>query len=237
MTRYSHTTVAKLGALMGVFDVSVNDDDTLTISIGGRAGRYVEVEPYVFRELDGPDRFVFQEDKDGKVRYLFLADLPIVAARRSEWYERSLVHIGLLGGCLALFATALFFWPVIAFSVRGLSSPRIRRTWFSAILSILGWLLSAACLGFVGMMAFAARDPDEIAFGLTPLLKYLLALTPGLAILAASAVLACFIAWVKGYWRFTGRVHYTLVALAGVGFTWFLYYWNLLPLDWIGIRG
>src|SRR5262245_13510021 len=75
LTRRSHTTVAKLGALMGVFDVSMNDDDTLTISIGGRAGRFVEVEPYVFRELDGPDRFVFQEDQDGKVRYLFLADL------------------------------------------------------------------------------------------------------------------------------------------------------------------
>jgi hypothetical protein len=237
MTRYSHTTVAKLGALMGVFDVSMNDDDTLTISIGGRAGRYVEVEPYVFRELDGPDRFVFQEDKDGRVRYLFLADLPIVAAERSKWYERSLVHIGLLGGCLGLFTTALFFWPVIGFSVRGLSSPKIRRTWFSAILSLLGWLLSAASLGFVGTMGFALRDPDEIAFGLTPLLKNLLALTPGLAILAAIAVLGCLIAWVKGYWRFTGRVHYTLVALAGIGFTWFLYYWNLLPLDWIGIRG
>jgi hypothetical protein len=215
---------------MGVFDVSMNDDDTLTISIGKRSGRYVEVEPYVFRELDGPGRFVFQEDKDGKVRYLFLADLPIVAAERSEWYQRSLVHIGLLGGCLALFATALFFWPVIAFSVRGLSSPKIRRTWFSAILSILGWLLSAACLGFVGVIAFALKDPDEVVFGLTPLLKNVLALTPSLDILAAITVLACLIAWVKGYWRFTGRVHYTLVAFAGIGFTWFLYYWNLLPL-------
>jgi CubicO group peptidase (beta-lactamase class C family) len=238
LTRYSHTTVAKLGALMGVFDVSVNDDDTLTISIGSRSGRYVEVEPYVFRELDGPNRFVFQEDKDGKIRYLFMADLPIVAAERREWYERSLTHIGLFAGCLAIFVTALFFWPVIAFSVRGLSSPNIRRTWFSAILSILGWLLSAACLGFVGVLAFALKDPDEIVFGLTPFLKNLLALTPALAILTAIAVLACLIAWLKGYWRFTGRVHYTLVALAGVGFTWFLYYWNLLPLDWIGmLRG
>jgi hypothetical protein len=29
-----------------------------------------------------------------------------------------------------------------------------------------------------------------------------------------------------------GRVHYTLVALAGLAFVWFLYYWNLLEELW-----
>jgi hypothetical protein len=43
-------------------------------------------------------------------------------------------------------------------------------------------------------------------------------------------VLGCLVAWWQGYWRFTGRLHYTLVALAGVAFIWFLYSWNWLTL-------
>ena len=34
------------------------------------------------------------------------------------------------------------------------------------------------------------------------------------------------IAWMNCYWRVTGRLHFTLVALVGVGFTWSLYYWK-----------
>jgi hypothetical protein len=71
-------------------------------------------------------------------------------------------------------------------------------------------------------------EPDEIIFGLTPLLRGFLAATPACAALAALTILGCLIAWWNRYWRFTGRLHYTLVALAGVGFTGFLYYWNLL---------
>jgi hypothetical protein len=48
-------------------------------------------------------------------------------------------------------------------------------------------------------------------------------------------VIACLIAWKNRYWRVTGRLHYTLVALAGIGFTWFLHYWNLLTFGVAGI--
>jgi CubicO group peptidase (beta-lactamase class C family) len=236
LTRYSHTSIAKLVALLGVYNVSVNDDDTLTIGSLGGSSRYVEIEPYVFRELDGRQKVVFQEDENGGVRTMFLADVPIIAAERRTWHERSMLHLGVAGGSLALLLTALLYWPVIAFSVRGLSSPEIKRTGFSALLSILAWLLSAVCIGLTLGTLVAMRDPNQIVFGLTPLLKALLSLTPACAILAALAVLGSLIAWIKGYWRLTGRIHYTLVALAGIGFTWFLYYWNLLSLGFVGIE-
>ena len=34
------------------------------------------------------------------------------------------------------------------------------------------------------------------------------------------------------YWGVAGRVHYTLVALAGLVVVWLLYYWNLLNDLW-----
>jgi CubicO group peptidase (beta-lactamase class C family) len=235
MTRYSHSTVTKVAALMGVLKVSVNDDDTLTIGSGDRARRYVEVEPFVFREIDGPGKFVFQEDKDGGMRYLFIADVPPLSAVRRQWYELTTVQLGVLAGSAAIFASALLFWPPIAFSIRGLQSPSIRRTGFSGLLSILGWLSCAAGIAFLIGVAVVMRDPSEIAFGLTREMRGLLALPQVCLVLAAVTVLGALIAWRNGYWRVSGRLHYTLVALAGVGFMSFLYYWNLLTFGFDGL--
>jgi hypothetical protein len=34
--------------------------------------------------------------------------------------------------------------------------------------------------------------------------------------------------WKNKYWTVVGRVHYSLVVLAALAFTWFLSYWGLL---------
>jgi CubicO group peptidase (beta-lactamase class C family) len=234
-TRYSHTTVTKIAALMNTVDVSANSDNSITISSGERVMRLVEVEPFVFKELNGTNTVVFKEDKSGRISNLFFGNSAPSSAIRREWYDSRLAHLSLLGASLGIFASALLFWPAIAFSVRGLQSPRIRRTWLSATLSCLAWLLSIAGLAFGGALAFAMKDPFEIAFGLTPLIKFLLAMTPVCVGLAALCVIGCLVAWSKRYWRFTGRLHYTLVAVAGVGFTWFLYNWNLLDFSFTKI--
>jgi CubicO group peptidase (beta-lactamase class C family) len=234
MDRYSHSSVTKLAALMGVFEVSPNDDDTLTISIGNQSRRYAEVEPLVFREVDGTRTFVFKEGKDGRGLYLFPGNMPPLAGERPRWYESSTTNLIVAGASIGIFATAVLFWPAIAFSVRGLSSPRITRNWRSGVLSCLGWMTSVAAIGFACAVAYVLKDPNDIVFGLTPAMKGLLAAAPLLAGLAAVTLLASLVAWWRRYWRFAGRLHYTLVALAGVGFTLFLYNWNLLV---IGVGG
>jgi CubicO group peptidase (beta-lactamase class C family) len=237
VTRYSHSTMAKLAALVAVLKVSANDDDTVTISMGMGDGsrRYVEVEPFVLREIDGPRKIVFQEDENGKVLYLFPADYAAVSAAKREWYESSAMHLGVLAGSGGILASALLFWPVLAFSVRGLQSPAILRTRFSGLLSCVAWLLSAVSIGLAIGLAVVLRDPMEITFGLAPPLKALLAATQLCVGLTAITALACFIAWKNRYWRLAGRLHYTLVALAGIGFTWFLYNWNLLTFGFAGL--
>jgi hypothetical protein len=67
-----------------------------------------------------------------------------------------------------------------------------------------------------------------VVYGTPREIEYLL-LVPQVCVgLAAIVLLGSIVAWSRGYWRFSGRVHYTLVALAGVGFAYFLFYWNLL---------
>jgi CubicO group peptidase (beta-lactamase class C family) len=234
-TRYSHSTVAKAAAFMETYRIKRNGDDTVTLSNGEFSRRYVEIEPYVFRELDGPGRLVFKEGDNGRIAYLLFANGPAAAAARREWYETSIAHGGLFGGCLAVFLSALFFWPAIAFSVRGLQSSYILRTRFSGLLSCLGWLLSLSAIASVSATAFALQEPTDVVFGLSPLLKQLLQTPQVLVVLSALTVLGCLIAWMKGYWRFTGRLHYTLVALAGIGLSWLIYYWNLLSFGFEGL--
>jgi CubicO group peptidase (beta-lactamase class C family) len=227
-TRYSHTSVTKLMALMGGLIVAANEDDTVTISTIRGERRFVEIEPLVFRELDGSHKIVFQEDKSGNIAYLLPADAPAFAAVRRPWYELRAAQLGLLVGCAVVFVSALLFWPALAFAVRGGSWPNIKRNRRSAWLSFLAWLSSLVSLGLIAAGVYGLADPIEIAFGLTPGLKMLLAATQICALLAALVVVGCLIAWRNGYWRLSGRVHYTLVALAGVGFVVWLNHWNLL---------
>ncbi len=227
-TRYSHSTIAKIGSLLAVYDVTVNNDDTITIASGDTARRYVEVQPFQFRELDGTREAVFQTDKEGNVVHLFFGNAPHSSAIKLKWYETSMVQLGLLLGCLVLFATALLVWPAVGWNVRGLESTTIRRTRFSAVLSWLAWGMCLMGIVFTGALAVVMSDPNEVVFGLSPTLESLLQTTKVIAVLSALTVLGCLIAWGAGYWRISGRLHYTLVTLAGVGLVWFLYHWKLL---------
>lgn len=102
-TRYSHSTIAKIGSLMSYYEVTVNTDDTITIASGDSARRYAEIQPFQFRELDGAREAVFQTDKDGHVTHLFFKNGPHSSAIRLKWYETSTVQQSLLLGCLASF--------------------------------------------------------------------------------------------------------------------------------------
>ncbi|MCH8173010.1 MAG: hypothetical protein IIA70_06855 [Proteobacteria bacterium] len=66
--------------------------------------------------------------------------------------------------------------------------------------------------------------------GAPPLVDWMLWATPVIAALVAIVLLFALVAWLRGYWRFSGRLHYTCVLLAGLGFVWFLHYGNLLRL-------
>ena len=102
-------------------------------------------------------------------------------------------------------------------------------------LSCLAWLLSGVAIAFIVTAAVALEEPTDIVFGLPLLLKRALLAPQFIVGLSAVTFLGCLIAWINGYWRFTGRLHYTLVALAGIGFTWLLYYWNLLAFGFEGL--
>lgn len=227
-TRHSHTSITKLAALMSTTEVKVNDDETVTIGGGESARRYVEVEPYHYRELDGTREVVFQTDSQGNVVHLFNGNAPFSSAIKRKWYEQSMVQGGVAAVCAGLFLTAILVWPAVGWNLRGVNTAPVLRSGFSAFLSWMGWLMCIVILTFAVMLGMNLADPDGIIFGLTPMMQWLLLVPQVIAVLAGITLLGALIAWGMRYWRFLGRLHYTLVALAGAWFVWFLYHWNLL---------
>ena len=227
-THYCRHSVAKLRALTGVMMVSVNKNETIMIRSIDGTRHYVEVEPLVFQEQDGHDRVVFQEGVNRRIDALYKANMPVFTAKRSDPEESIFLHGGLLLACTVIFATALLFWPVVAFSVDGWQAFSPFRQDARGYLTFVAWLQSAVFFGFVIGVIVELGDTTETVFGISPILKSLLLVPQVCAVLAGLTLLVCLFAWLRGCWYLPERLHFTLVALAGVAFTWFLQYWNLL---------
>jgi uncharacterized membrane protein len=75
-------------------------------------------------------------------------------------------------------------------------------------------------------------NPVELLYGDPPLLHAVGALSLLIVVLVAGASTLSVPVWIRRYWSVAGRVHFTLVVLAGLAFVWVLYYWNLFKELW-----
>lgn len=224
--RYSHSTLAKLGALFATVNVS-SDDGQLVVAGGGGARRFVEIEPRLFREVDGQMTLALGEDDAQKVTRLYFGGSP-VAFVKLRWDETPGFAIGLMLVCTATFLSAAIGWPLAAFIRRGAPRDPARGGGGAALASWIGWLMSVTILIALSVAMVPLSHSEELIYGVPPLLTALLWSTPVIAGLVGLMSLCTLIAWARGWWRISGRLHYTLVALAGLAFVWFLHHWNLL---------
>jgi hypothetical protein len=228
--RHSYTTLAKIGALFSVADASVDDDELLLSFNGGELTlRLVEVEPRLFREVDGQRMVAFEDGGERPSDHWFLSGSPI-AWQRLKWYETPGFSLALLIACVAVFASAVIGWPLAAFINRDRDPPPARSAG-SRFAGWLAWLTCLAALAILGLAMIPFNNPSQIAYGVPPLLTGLLLATPVLAALVAGVLVCTIIVWSRRYWRLSARWHYTTVLVAGLAFIWFLREWNLLGLS------
>ena len=220
-TRSSYTTYEKLLGLMGGVEISATESHLLLNS-----KQFVKVEPLVFNELGGQEILVFREDSKGRITHMFSSKSPTMAFVKLEWYEAPMFHFILLGVSMVFFLSALIAWPVIAlynrlkkFEVGTLRTRQAR--W-------VAWGMSALYVLFLVGMVIILSDIYSIFYSVPPLLPFVLVLPLVAAVLTIGSLGFTVLAWRKRYWGVAGRVHYTLVTLASLGFMWFLNYWNLL---------
>ncbi len=197
---------------------------------------FVEVEPLLFREVTNQYYILaFIEDDQGHVTHVYIIGGPILFDKL-QWYESSIFQNSLFVFCAIIFLSALIIWPIGVIRNRlrrkERAPPNFRRArWVAGGESLLNALF--VVLMFVIML-------NQTALGITfyPILTVVLILPIiSCAFTAATTIFSVLAWWGKGnlenkpYWSIWGRLHYTLITLAGLFFIWYLIFWNLLGFN------
>ncbi len=226
MTRSASTTLEKyLSLFYPTVDVSNPGDGTLFIETPYGDWHVVEEAPLYFRQVDGPYHFLFREDDQGRIAYLFTDYTPMMAFEKLQWYEMPGFNVPLLMICLLVFLSVL---PVtvtraIQSRVRGSDwklTPRRANTAYALMI----WISVLNLLFVMGNMVWG----EQLAFGIPLAYKIVLGLGVLSALLTVGALAYAVPAWKERYWSVAFRIYYTLVTVAALAFVWFLNFWNLL---------
>ena len=81
--RVAHTSPQKIVGWIDPLQVSAGSQDLVLQTPFGEQ-RYLEIEPYLFKQVDGERRLTFGEDNQGHVTHLFWGP---IALFKAAWYE------------------------------------------------------------------------------------------------------------------------------------------------------
>ena len=266
-TDRSYTTWEKLlDSFIWGYSVSDGGNGRLVISwllgplapgVFGPPVTFVEVAPWVFQRVDGPETVVFRPDPSGML--MFRSSYPVMAFTKVAWYETPTFLLLLAVACVLIFLSALLLWPlgfVRRTLRRGAPSPQSGReaegegsppqpsdqqgtpplTRWGLLPHLARWLAGVLCalnvLLVIGLLLFLFEQltgsPPDYYFGVPPLLTAIFILALVSAVLTVGVVVFASLSWWGRFWSVGLRVHYSLVALAALALAWQLVYWNLL---------
>jgi CubicO group peptidase (beta-lactamase class C family) len=221
--RSSFSDAAKTNRLMSALTLSVDADGYLAGSIGGDFGRWRQIEPLLFQQVDGKRRIVFRENERGEITDFCSSPLCVNTMQKQPVWESPGVQWGSLGTCLTLVLCGLIGIPIAA--VRQRKQPKPGLSIMARAVAWLNCLIWTA--GFVTMAA-GLQAAENIVFGPTGILRVTLTLWAAAAALTLGSLLLGILAWRQAWWRLAGRIGFTLILLGFIGCVLWLKHWNLL---------
>jgi len=218
--RRGYTHFSKMALLMGIGVIEVSNVGNGKIGLAG--SQYFEIEPFVFRQVDGQARLVFKTDNTGSVSHMLVGINPTSAYEKSTGFEgiSSQQLIGMVLTTILVLTTLIWIFR----SFRGLfvsaSIPSFEKNaWrLSAVPGIL--LLFLISTFPADIMDMLNGIPGTMSLALN--LNYLF--FPIFAVLAAITVQA----WRKRYFSTFDRVQYSVVTLTVLVALWWLNKWNII---------
>jgi len=208
--------------------VGTDPDGSLRItSFGGAISeRLTPVARDLFRGSDG-GFYAFRRDAAGNPDALTISGevSDPLTLRRGRPFEDARLHLGIVG----FFGVAVLTCPLVGLSRRfrrsgardsGPARAASRLHALAAAIAVLGPLVVLG--GF-----FVNRPPYD---GLPAQVVVGLVLLHALALLTVAQAYCAVRAWRAGWWGRVYRTYYSLASVAGLAFTGFLLYWNLLGL-------
>jgi uncharacterized membrane protein len=233
ISRRSQTTILSLVTLLGELKVSQNTDGTIGASafkeLSGQPKHFREIAPLLFREVNGQSLLGFKRDDSG--RWVMAIDFPFMVFQKARWYESSLFNMTILVVSLSVFALTLLLWPVAALIRRHYGrklnlSPAEKR--WRLLVRLVCAVDLAFVLAFFAALSGAFDDPAKLNRGLDPVL-HIVELIGWVGMLGTLAALYnSFRFWnYRDRWWWA-KVDDSGIALACLGFSWFVLRWNLL---------
>ncbi len=232
-SRRSQTTILSMLSVLGELKVSQNSDGTISADafkqMNGELKRFREIAPLVFREVNGQSLLGFKRDDSG--RLVMAIDFPFMVFQKARWYEGSMFNLTILVGGLAVLGLTLLLWPVAALVRwhygRRLELTPAERRWRLLVRMVCAIDIGFA-LGFVGALSGGLGDPAKLTRGLDAALRVVQRVG---WVGVAGTLLALynhFRSWSnRGRWWWW-KVHDSGIALACIGFSWFVLHWNML---------
>ena len=172
--------------LIGPIAIGPDEEGKLSAAMvtntGNKSRRWVEIEPYVWKDLDSDERLAAKVE-DGKVtRWSFDTVSPFMVFDRAPWYKNPAWLAPALYVSLGLLFLAALSWPVGAIARRRYKAAathegrrlRLQRIWHGwqwlSLLTVAGWVTFIA-VGFSSLsMLGGPLDPLLIAVQLlTPI--------------------------------------------------------------------
>jgi hypothetical protein len=153
-----------------------------------------------------------------------------------SWYGSGAVHPWLLLLSLVVFVSAVLVAPVTAVwrrLRRAKAAPPAasrRAPWLAALLGLVNVGIMVAMTYVLYQLVMAVPHPVITRLGL--IWNALAAATWLSLALTVLVCHGCVAAWRHGWWSRAGRIYYTLVALAALGWVPFVIYWDLARPTW-----
>jgi len=234
-SRRGEKTFLKLLELSGQPKVFFNSDGTMSIDAfkgsNGELKRFMEISPLLYREVNGQDLIGFHNTSDGG--FEFSIDYPFFVFKQVGLLDNKYLNYAILFPCVGVIALFVLFWP-IASSTRWHYGRPLELTPGEKRLRLVVRIICILDLFFVGAWLFSLSRTDDIS-NLSRKMDPLLYLLQTLGVLAAIGTLVvifhAFQSWTKSNHWIWSRIFDAALALACVGFTWFIWHWNLINFN------
>jgi len=227
VSRRAQTSFLFAGALLGQMTVSLNPDGTLLIAgnrtIGGAPRKWVEIAPFVWREVGGKQRMAAKV-VDGKVqRFSFDAGSPISLFERVPWYADKSWLNPLAWIAFAILLITALSWPAGAIARRVYGTPLhvtgedrkayhlVRGFSILSLVTAAGWAQTLTAMG---------SNPNNVNGGLDT--QVVMLQVAGLVFFFGSVGIALWNAWRtwKGKASLTARIWSLLIVLSTAIILW-----------------
>jgi CubicO group peptidase (beta-lactamase class C family) len=237
-SRSSHTGWLKLSGLLSQTKVVLNEDDTISFSMLTDAAdtpkKWREVQPFVWREVNGPAKLSVLRGEDGKPKVLSTDDFSPVMVFMPAPFALSSGATLLVGLAALILLLTLLSWPANAL-VRRHYGQTLRFEGQDRLLfrlsRVVCVVLLLVLLGYVHLLTKIGSGLASVAIGIDGLLVVLKLL--GLLGIVGAALLVwrAVRVWRDPAFGWWGRVANTALALAGLVMVWAFFTYNFLTFS------